>query len=120
MSLPIVLIHGIRVSSTMWSPTREHLDNPRKPPTCRDTAHGGASRTPWRPLATPWPPRSTASVGALVAGLSLGGYAALAAAEHLPERVAGVVAVGCTALPYELNVRPYRLLGKLESFKGEG
>jgi pimeloyl-ACP methyl ester carboxylesterase len=98
MSLPIVLLHGIRVSRTMWRPVEDRLDHPSY---AVDLPGHGTRRGERFTLdaATQAVADAIDAVGgrALVAGLSMGGYVAIAAAERFPERVAGLVAIGCTA-----------------------
>ncbi|GII91140.1 alpha/beta fold hydrolase [Sinosporangium siamense] len=114
MALPIVLIHGIRVSHTMWHPTRAHLtDHPTAAPDL--PGHGTRRGEPFTMrAATDAVAAAIDHLGgrALVAGLSLGGYVALAAAQRHPEQVAGVVAMGCTAVPYGIGLKIYDFLGR--------
>ncbi|GAA2866493.1 alpha/beta hydrolase [Streptosporangium fragile] len=96
--LPIVLIHGARVSATMWAPVLSRLD---RPATAVDLPGHGTRR------GEPFTMEAAASAvadaidalggRALVAGLSLGGYVGIATVERFPDRVAGLVAMGCTA-----------------------
>ncbi|MDO3705064.1 alpha/beta hydrolase [Micromonospora sp. C28SCA-DRY-2] len=105
MTLPVVLVHGIRVSRTMWEPVVGELD---RPALALDLPGHGARRGETFTMAA-----ATGAVAdavdrlggrALLAGLSLGGFVGIAAAGRFPERVAGLVAIGCTA-------RPARLVG---------
>ncbi|GAA3444505.1 alpha/beta fold hydrolase [Planomonospora venezuelensis] len=98
--LPIVFVHGIRVSATMWGPVMSRLD---RPSIAVDLpGHGAGRGEPFTMDAA-----VSAVAGAIdgaggrafVAGLSLGGYVGIAAAERFPGKVAGLVAMGCTALP---------------------
>ncbi|GIH89884.1 alpha/beta fold hydrolase [Planobispora siamensis] len=98
--LPIVFVHGIRVSATMWGPVVSRLDGPAVAVDL--PGHGTRRGEPFTMEA------ATSAVAdaidraggrALVAGLSLGGYVGIAAAERFPGRVAGLVAMGCTASP---------------------
>ncbi|MFG2099796.1 alpha/beta fold hydrolase [Micromonospora echinaurantiaca] len=105
MVLPVVLVHGIRVSRTMWEPVVSQLDRPAYAVDL--PGHGARRGEPFTmAAATEAVAAAVDHVGgrALVAGLSLGGFAGIAAAGRFPERVAGLVAMGCTA-------RPTRLVG---------
>ncbi|MFI6508389.1 alpha/beta fold hydrolase [Streptosporangium sp. NPDC050855] len=96
--LPIVLVHGVRVSATMWDPVISRLDRPTTAPDL--PGHGTRRGEPFTmDAAVSAVADAVDAVGgrALVAGLSLGGYVGIAAAGRLPERVAGLVAMGCTA-----------------------
>ncbi|MBB2909859.1 pimeloyl-ACP methyl ester carboxylesterase [Streptosporangium becharense] len=95
--LPLVLVHGVRVSATMWNPVVPHLGRP----TAAVDLPGHGTRK-----GEPFTMGTAASAvadaidrlggRAIVAGLSLGGYVGIAAAERFPDRVAGLVAMGCT------------------------
>lgn len=102
MRLPIVFVHGMRVSGTMWRPVIKAL--PSGYPVAAPDLPGHGSRRAERftmDAAVDAVAEAVDRVGgrALVAGLSLGGYVAIATAARLPDQVAGVVAMGCTALP---------------------
>lgn len=102
MSLPIVLVHGMRVSGTMWNTVIEAL--PSGYPVAAPDLPGHGSRKGQRftmEAAADVVAEAVAGLGgrALVAGLSLGGYVAIATAARFPEQVAGLVAMGCTARP---------------------
>ncbi|GAA3508430.1 pimeloyl-ACP methyl ester carboxylesterase [Streptosporangium album] len=96
--LPVVFIHGIRVSATMWGPVLARLD---RPATAVDLpGHGTRRGEPFSmDAATSAVADAIDALGgrALVAGLSLGGYVGIAAAERFPGRVAGLMAMGCTS-----------------------
>ncbi|MGV9770958.1 alpha/beta fold hydrolase [Streptosporangium sp. NPDC003464] len=95
---PVVLVHGIRVSGTMWGPVMSRLDRPSAAVDL--PGHGTRRGEPFSmDAAVSAVADAIDSLGgrALVAGLSLGGYVGIAAAERLPGRVAGLVAMGCTA-----------------------
>ncbi|MEU0479840.1 alpha/beta hydrolase [Streptosporangium sp. NPDC006013] len=96
--LPIVFVHGIRLSATMWGPVISRLD---RPAVAVDLpGHGTRSGEPFTmDAATSAVADAVDALGgrALVAGLSLGGYVGIAAAERFPGRVAGLMAMGCTA-----------------------
>ncbi|MFI0975784.1 alpha/beta fold hydrolase [Streptomyces sp. NPDC021093] len=117
-ALPLVFVHGTRVSGTMWHPVMAAVD-------ARAEAHAdsrNASRTEARRrTAAPDLPGHGRRRGepftmdaaveavadavdelggkALLVGLSLGGYVSIATAARHPDRVAGLLAIGCTAAP---------------------
>ncbi|MFG1778950.1 alpha/beta fold hydrolase [Micromonospora sp. NPDC049048] len=113
MALPVVLVHGIRVSRTMWDPVVGRLD---RPALAVDLPGHGSRRgeTFAMAAATEAVADAVDHVGgrALLAGLSLGGFVGIAAAGRYPERVAGLVAIGCTARSTHL-ARLYRAAAAL-------
>ena len=116
--VPVVLVHGLRTSSTMWRAQVEAL-----------TAAGD------RAIATPDLPGhgtridehfeleaaldavgdAVEQVGgrAVLVGLSLGGYLATAWAARHPEQTVGVVAAGCAPRPGGPLTRGWALLSAL-------
>ncbi|WP_084779596.1 alpha/beta fold hydrolase [Planobispora rosea] len=98
--VPVVFVHGIRVSATMWGPVMDRLD---RPAVAVDLpGHGTRRGEPFTmEAATSAVAAAIDEVGgrAFVTGLSLGGYVGIAVAERFPGRVAGLAALGCTALP---------------------
>jgi pimeloyl-ACP methyl ester carboxylesterase len=110
--LPVVFIHGIRASGTMWGPVAEMVGRERLVATPDLPGHG-ARRGEAFDLAGAVHAVSQAVDGlggrALLVGLSLGGYAAIAAGAQHPGRVAGIMAIGCSAEPTGLGLAAYRL-----------
>lgn len=114
MTLPVVFVHGIRVSGTMWSPVRALLEAPSAAPDL--PGHGGRRGLPYdTEAACDVVAEAIADLGgrALVVGLSLGGYVGIATAARHPGMVAGLVAMGCTARPGRALAHAYRLAGRL-------
>ncbi len=112
--LPVVFVHGIRVSGTMWSPVRALLDRPSAAPDL--PGHGTRRGLPFDlDAACEVVADSIAELGgrALVAGFSLGGYVGFATAARYPARVAGLVAMGCTARPPRTIAGLYRRVGRI-------
>ncbi|MFF4603391.1 alpha/beta fold hydrolase [Streptomyces sp. NPDC001339] len=101
-ALPIVFVHGMRVSGTMWRAVIRAIGT-RHPTAAPDLPGHGTRRG--EPFTMPGAVAAVAEAvdelggRALVVGLSLGGYVALATAAAHPERVRGLVAMGCTTLP---------------------
>ncbi|GAB2953008.1 alpha/beta hydrolase [Micromonospora polyrhachis] len=100
--LPVVFVHGIRVSGTMWQPLTRVVE--RHHPSAAPDLPGHGRRRGERftiEAAVEGVADTIDQLGgrALVVGLSLGGYVGIATAARYPERVAGLVAIGCTARP---------------------
>ncbi|TJZ44555.1 alpha/beta hydrolase [Streptomyces piniterrae] len=112
---PIVFVHGMRVSGTMWHPVIEHIGN-RHPTAAPDLPGHGARRG--EPFTMAGAVRAVDGAidalggRALVVGLSLGGYVSIATAASHPDRVLGVVAMGCTSLPRGLFGAAFRGAGR--------
>ncbi|TDQ50696.1 alpha/beta fold hydrolase [Actinorugispora endophytica] len=121
MRVPIVLVHGLRLSRSMWRPQLAVLASQGRTVVAPDLPGHGARRGEVFTLggAVEAVRDAIDSVGgsALVAGLSLGGFVSIAAAAAYPERVAGLVATSCSARPVNGLAHMYRiptaLLGRL-------
>nr|WP_225311068.1 alpha/beta hydrolase [Microbispora cellulosiformans] len=114
MTLPIVFVHGIRLSGTMWSPVRALLQVPSAAPDL--PGHGVRRGLPYdTEAACDVVAEVITGLGgrALVVGLSLGGYVGIATAARHPDLVAGLVAMGCTARPGGAGAQAYRVAGRL-------
>jgi len=114
--VPILLVHGIRTSASMWRHQVEQLRADGHSVLAVDLpGHGerwGEEFTVDGALGA-----IDAGVGALggrvmLVGLSLGGYYAIAYAAAHPERVTGLVAAGCSALPGGPALAAYRGLAR--------
>ncbi|WP_207123478.1 alpha/beta fold hydrolase [Actinocatenispora comari] len=100
-TLPIVFVHGSRLSGTMWDPVRARC------PSCRSSApdlpgHGarrGEAFSLDGAVATVADAIRQLGGRALVVGMSLGGYVGIAAAGRHPDLVAGLVTIGAAAVP---------------------
>ncbi|MFB9799104.1 alpha/beta fold hydrolase [Streptomonospora salina] len=113
MSLPIVLVHGLRLSSSMWQPQLDLLtDQGRHTLACDLPGHGsrrGEDFTLDAAVRTVHDAIDTLGGRALVVGLSLGGFVAIATAAARPHKTAGLVAAGCTARPVQTLAQVYRI-----------
>jgi pimeloyl-ACP methyl ester carboxylesterase len=114
--LPVVFVHGIRISGTAWRPVAD-LVGAFRPVAAPDLpGHGSRRGEPFTLDA------SVAAVAnaiddiggaALLVGHSLGGYVGVATAGRHPDRVAGLVAIGCTRLPHGAFAAGFRMVARL-------
>ncbi|GAA1766715.1 MULTISPECIES: alpha/beta hydrolase [Streptomonospora] len=113
MSLPIVLVHGLRFSSSMWRPQLDQLTAAgRTAVACDLPGHGnrrGEDFTLTGAVQTVADTIDTLGGRALVVGLSLGGFVSIATAAAYPHKTAGLVAAGCTARPAQTLAQVYRI-----------
>lgn len=113
MRVPIVLVHGLRTSRTMWRPQVRALREQGRTVVAVDLpGHGCRRGEPFTLGGAVEAVRDAVdSVGsaALVVGLSLGGFVSIAAAAAYPRRVAGLVAAGCSARPVPGWASMYRI-----------
>lgn len=116
MSVPVVLVHGLRTSRTMWRAQVEALRGFGREAVAVDLPGHGERRgeTFTRDGAVAAVREAVDEVGgrALVAGLSLGGYTAITHAAQHPEQVAGLVAAGCSTRPLAALVGGWALLAR--------
>ncbi|WP_336048309.1 alpha/beta fold hydrolase [Streptomyces sp. CA2R101] len=114
--LPLVFVHGTRLSGTMWHPVIRALGE-RHPTAAPDLpGHGDRRGEPFSiPGAVAAVTEAMDALGgrAVLVGLSLGGYVAIATAAAHPDRVLGTVAMGCTALPRGAFAAAYRGAARL-------
>lgn len=114
--LPVVLAHGVRTSGSMWRAQVEALQASGHRAVAVDLPGHGTHRGERFTLdgAVGAMASAVEDVGgrALVVGLSLGGYVAIAHAARHPEQVAGLVAAGCSTRPVRAAVGGWVLLAK--------
>ena len=114
--IPILLVHGIRTSKTMWAYQDRQLRAAGHPVLAIDLpGHGqrmGEEFTVSGALAAIDAGVDALGGRVLLVGLSLGGYYAIAYAADRPDRVAGLVAAGCSAVPRGVLLHGYRLLAR--------
>ena len=106
MSLPVVLVHGLRTSRTMWRAQLAALERVGRRAVAVDLpAHGTRIGEPFTlDAAVDTVAEAVDGVGgeAFVVGLSLGGYVAIRHAARVPGQVAGVLAASCSTQPHRV------------------
>lgn len=116
VTTPVVLVHGLRTSRTMWRAQVEALRAYGVPALAVDLPGHGKRRGERFTLdgAVAAVADGVDAVGwrALVVGLSLGGYTAIAHAARHPEQVAGLVAAACSTRPLVALVDGWALLAR--------
>ena len=114
--LPVVLAHGVRTSATMWRAQVAALETAGHRAVAVDLPGHGVRRGERFTLdaAGDRVAEAVDDAGgrALVVGLSLGGYVAIAHAARHPEQVAGLVAAGCSTRPMAAVVQGWVLLAR--------
>ena len=113
---PEQLVHGIRTSATMWRHQAAALRADGYQVLAADLpGHGTRLQEPFTvPSALAAIDAGVQELGGrvMLVGLSLGGYYAMAYAAVHPERVVGLVAAGCSALPRGPLLTGYRALAR--------
>ncbi|MEV4437599.1 alpha/beta hydrolase [Streptomyces sp. NPDC049577] len=123
--VPLVLVHGIRLSARMWGPHVARLA-PRFRVTAPDLpGHGALSERRFSleeavERVDAAVAEATAATGRrpLLAGTSLGGYVALAYGAEHPERVAALLVNGATSRPDRLTRAVYRTAARATAALG--
>jgi pimeloyl-ACP methyl ester carboxylesterase len=112
--LPIVFIHGIRLSKAAWV-TQLSTVGAHHPVSAIDLpGHGANIDTPFTmPAAVAEVAKSLNDAPAVVVGHSLGGYVAMATAAAHPNLVAGLVIAGSTTVPSRGTTTPFLVMHKL-------
>lgn len=121
--LPVVFVHGIRLSRACWVAVTERVAAERPVSAVDLPGHGARRGVRFTvPAAIEAVAEAIEQVGgrALVVGHSLGGYAAIAAAAHHPEKVAGLVVAGSTVVPTRVLTTPFTLAHRLLSAWPDG
>lgn len=110
--LPVLLVHGIRTSSTMWRVQLEALGADGRPALAVDLpGHGTRMGEPFTVAgAIDAIDAGVQRLGGrvLLVGLSLGGYFAIEYAARHPQNVAALVAASCSTLPRGVGLAGYR------------
>ncbi|MGO4782173.1 alpha/beta fold hydrolase [Cryobacterium sp. W22_MBD10_FK3] len=115
--VPVLLVHGIRTSASMWRHQVEWLAAAGHPVLAVDLpGHGTRLGQPFTvdtALAVIDAGVDALGGPVLLVGLSLGGYFAIAYAARHPDRVLGLVAAGSSFEPTGPGLRGYRRLAGL-------
>lgn len=123
MAVPVVLVHGIRLSGRCWVCVADAIA-PDRPVFAVDLpGHGECRGEPFTMNAAIDSVRTAvarAGGRVLLVGHSLGGYVAMAAAAELGGQVAGLVVAGSTCLPNRAMAAPFRLAHRLLSARPDG
>lgn len=125
MGIPVVFVHGMRISGSMWRHQVQALREQGRRVVAVDLPGHGSRRGDRFTVeaATGAVAEAVDGLGgrALVVGLSAGGFVGIATAARYPERVAGLVAVSCTAQPVNVLSHVYRLpVQLLDRLPGRG
>ncbi|MEO8438146.1 MAG: alpha/beta fold hydrolase, partial [Chloroflexota bacterium] len=113
---PIVFVHGTRLTGSMWAAQQVALADTFRTIAIDLPGHG--TRADERFTLDAATEVVAAAIDehaggrAVVVGLSLGGYVAMALAARHPERVRGLVLSGATAEPVGLRMLPYLALAR--------
>ena len=111
----IVFLHGTRLSRAAWAVQLEALGGEFHTIAVDLPGHGARADEPFTldaavDVVTATIHEHAAGGRAVVVGLSLGGYVAMALAARQPARVRGIVLAGASAEPVGLRSLPYRAL----------
>jgi pimeloyl-ACP methyl ester carboxylesterase len=111
----IVFLHGTRLTGASWAVQIEALRDEYRCLAPDLPGHGAAEASPFTvdgaaEAVAGLIEREASDGRAILVGLSLGGYVAMAVAARWPERVAGLVISGATAEPVGIRAVAYRAL----------
>ncbi|WBM80202.1 alpha/beta fold hydrolase [Cryobacterium breve] len=114
---PVLFVHGIRASRTMWRQQQARLSESGHPSLAIDLpGHGLRSDEEFTVAAALRAiDEGVTALGGrvLLVGLSLGGYYSIAYAAARPERLVGLVAAGCSFVPAGPGLAAYRRLARV-------
>ena len=114
----IVFVHGTRLTGAAWAAQQAALSGEFRTIAMDLPGHGSRAAEPFTldgaADALSATIRDEATGGrAVVVGLSLGGYVAMALAAREPERIRGLVLSGATAEPTGLRILPFLALARV-------
>ncbi|WP_125132008.1 alpha/beta hydrolase [Microbacterium sp. 10M-3C3] len=119
MTVPVVLVHGIRTSATMWRAQVDYLRQRGNPVTAVDLPAHGARMAETFTLDEAFATidravRAAAEEGpVLLAGHSMGGLLCIEYAGQVDAPpIAGFIAASCTAIPRGAALATYRVLAR--------
>ncbi|KAF0845382.1 alpha/beta fold hydrolase [Nocardia caishijiensis] len=121
--LPVVFVHGIRMSGAAWTAVTDRVDRVRPVATVDLPGHGsrrGERFTVAGSVETICGAIDSVGGQALVVGHSLGGYLGIAGAGSAPEKVAGLVVAGSTCVPTRVRMTPFTLMHRVLSGRADG
>jgi pimeloyl-ACP methyl ester carboxylesterase len=112
----VVLVHGLRTSSSMWRAQVEALESAGYAVAAPDLPGHGARMserfTLDRAIATIDDAVAAAPGESFLCGFSLGGYLALHWAGAEPRRVRGILAASCGTTPYRVALDTWRVAAR--------
>jgi len=120
----IVFLHGTRLTKASWTAQLDDLGDAFRVIAVDLPGHGARAGEPFTldgaaDVVAAVIRNEVPGGRAVVVGLSLGGYVAMALASRYPQRVRGLVLAGATAEPVGIRSIPYRVLaGILDRFDG--
>lgn len=122
---PLVLVHGIRLSASMWRPHARRIGPGYRIVACDLPGHGSLSERRFTLAGAV--DRIGAAVAhaasggrpVVLAGMSLGGFPSLAYAVQHPRTLGGLLLNNCTAQPRGTAVVLYRAAGRLGRWAGK-
>ncbi|MFF2083832.1 alpha/beta fold hydrolase [Nocardia sp. NPDC058176] len=121
--LPVVLVHGIRLSGAAWTMVAAEIERQR-PVVAVDLPGHGARRgerfTLTEAADAVLEAVDRAGGRALVVGHSLGGYVCIAAAARSADSIAGLVVAGSTCVPSRTLMAPFTLMHRVLSRQADG
>ncbi|HEX5828109.1 MAG TPA: alpha/beta fold hydrolase, partial [Candidatus Limnocylindrales bacterium] len=114
----IVFLHGTRLTRAQWAPQLRRLSGRYRCVAVDLPGHGTRADEPFTAegaadAVAQAIDAEAASGRALLVGLSLGGYAAIEAADAYPAKVLGLVLAGCSAEPIGPTTAPFRVFAWL-------
>ncbi|MFC9894477.1 alpha/beta fold hydrolase [Nocardia sp. NPDC127579] len=122
-ALPLVLVHGIRLSGACWPAVTERVGAERPVTTVDLPGHGsrrGDQFTLDAAVAAVHDGVDRVGGRAIVVGHSLGGFVGTAAAAADPARVAGLVVAGASCQPGPALARPFTAMHRVLSSRPDG
>ncbi|UGT44250.1 alpha/beta hydrolase [Nocardia yamanashiensis] len=121
--IPVVLVHGIRLSGTCWPAVAERLTVERQVATVDLPGHGsrrGERFTLDAAITAIHDGLDSVGGRAVLVGHSLGGFTSAAAAATDPTRVAGLIVAGASCPPNRMLAMPFKAMHTALSTRPDG